>query len=140
MSAEQSTGPRIRQRRIEIGLTQQTLAQLADISVGFVSEIEKGKRNPSGRVLLRIASALRTTTDWVLRGVEPERGVASQHVLIPPELSEAARQAGLSYTATVSVLKAYRQVVAERGGEPEHAPSPDEWLDMYRTLRRYIEG
>jgi transcriptional regulator with XRE-family HTH domain len=139
MTTELDAGSRIRQRRSEIGMTQQELAQLADISTGFISEIEKGKRNPSGRVLLRIAGALGTTTDWILRGVESGRAREDQQVVVPPELSEAARRASLSYTATVAVLRAYRQVVAERGGEPDRAPSTDEWLDMYRALRRYIE-
>lgn len=139
MNESGSVGGRLRARRKEVGLTQQEVAQLAGISVGFVSEIEKGNRNPSGRVLLRLAGALRTTTDWILRGVEVARAEDVAPVVVPPELSEAATRAGLSYTAMLAVLRAYRQVVAARGGEPAQPPSPDEWLNMYRVLQRYIE-
>lgn len=132
-------GSRVRSRRKGLGMTQQEVAQLAGISVGFVSEIEQGNRNPSGRVLLRLAGALRTTTDWILRGVEAEPLDHDEPVVFPPELSVAARQAGLSYAATLTVLKAYKQVVASRGAEPAHPPTADEWINMYRALQRYIE-
>ena len=135
-----SPGERIRQRRKELRLKQQQLAEIAQISSGFMSEIEKGKRNPSGRVMLRLASALSTTTDWILQGDGgPEKRRDPTPLVIPPELSEAARDAGLSYASTASLLKAYNQVVAERGSKPNASPSAKEWMTMYAALKRYIE-
>lgn len=139
LSESEAVGARVRSRRKKLGLTQQKVAQLANISIGFVSEIENGGRNPSGRVLLRLGGALRTTTDWILRGQEPKLREDDEHDVFPPELSVAAKQAGLSYAATISVLKAFRQVVACRGSEPRIPPTSEEWTDMYRVLKRYIE-
>jgi len=56
-------GKRIAQRREEKGMTQKQLADRADISVTFLSEVENGKRNISMGKLLSIADELDTTTD-----------------------------------------------------------------------------
>ena len=48
----------IRQRRAELGLSQEGLALDADIDRTFVSQIERGVGNPSLRILCRIADRL----------------------------------------------------------------------------------
>lgn len=50
----------IRERRIALGLTQDELAEKANISVPFVSDIERGKRNISMQTFYAIAQALET--------------------------------------------------------------------------------
>jgi transcriptional regulator with XRE-family HTH domain len=44
--------------RREKGLSQEELADLADIHQTYLSEVERGKRNPTITVLHRIAQAL----------------------------------------------------------------------------------
>jgi transcriptional regulator with XRE-family HTH domain len=140
MSSESvSAGVRIRQLRETKGLTQKELAEHAGVSVGFLSELEHGKRNPSGRVLLRIATALGTTTDFILRGGEPQPPPRRAPAPIPPELADAAVRRGLSYRATAALAESYRQIVAQRSGSPERPPTADEWLQIYDVLGRYIE-
>ncbi len=51
-------GERIREQRHSKGLTQESLAQTLDLSVAYVSLIERGGRNPPYTTVLAIARAL----------------------------------------------------------------------------------
>jgi transcriptional regulator with XRE-family HTH domain len=51
-------GDRVRKLRSERGLTIAELADRADLSVGLISQIERGRSNPSVRTLQRLRSAL----------------------------------------------------------------------------------
>lgn len=55
-----------RQRRIA-GLTQEQLAFEADIDLTYVGGIERGRRNPSLLVIVRIADALKVKPDSLLK-------------------------------------------------------------------------
>lgn len=52
----------IRKYRNGLGLSQEKLSEMADISTDYISAIERGKRTPSIKRLCKIAKAL---------GVEP---------------------------------------------------------------------
>ena len=57
-------GGNVRRLRQAAGLTQEQLAFEADIDLTYVGGIERGRRNPSLLVMVRIATALE---------VDPER-------------------------------------------------------------------
>ncbi len=59
-------GQRIRIRRKEIGITQQKLAEMADLSDTNISHIERGATKLSLPSLVAIANALETTPDSLL--------------------------------------------------------------------------
>lgn len=61
-------GVRIRKRRRKIGLTQEEVAELADISPQYMSNIERAVSIPSVEVVMRLALALDTTPDEFLVG------------------------------------------------------------------------
>jgi transcriptional regulator with XRE-family HTH domain len=60
-------GERVREQRRNRGLTQEALAEALDLSVAYVSLIERGGRNPPYTTVVAIARAL---------GVAPSRIVA----------------------------------------------------------------
>ncbi len=60
-------GERVRDHRRNKGLTQEALAQSLDLSVAYVSLIERGGRNPPYTTVVAIARAL---------GIAPARIVA----------------------------------------------------------------
>lgn len=60
-------GKRIREERSKIGLTQEKLAEFADISPAYMGRIERGERNITVKTLVRIANALGTTIDYLLK-------------------------------------------------------------------------
>ena len=61
-------GQRIRDLRRKRGLTQEQLAELADLSVPYISHLERGTKTPSLAVLVRLADSLDVTVDRLLSG------------------------------------------------------------------------
>ena len=64
-------GNRIRQVRKEKNLSQIQLSEITGISVPYLSDIENGKVCCSIIILLDLAKALQTSTDWILRAEVP---------------------------------------------------------------------
>ncbi len=59
-------GKRIRQTRKRRDISQQTLAEHINLSPGFVSNVECGKKKPGLETLVDIANALGVTLDMLL--------------------------------------------------------------------------
>lgn len=70
-------------------LTQNKLAELVGLSYIQIGRYETNKSKPSSDVLQRLASALDTTTDYIMKGTEDE-AVAAQ--LTDKELLKQFRQ------------------------------------------------
>lgn len=61
-------GLRIIERRKRLGLTQEALAEKADVTTQFVSYAESGKRAMRPENLLKMANALGVSADYLLTG------------------------------------------------------------------------
>ena len=61
-------GKRIKNARLNQKLTQEQFAELLDISVSYVSLIERGSRNATVETLLAIADALHVSVASLLQG------------------------------------------------------------------------
>lgn len=117
---------RIKQRREEKGMSAIELARCAEISKGYLSEIESGRASrPSGVVLFRIATALGTTVADLL-----EREVQPATPAIPQALRDFANDEGLP-AGDVEMLAQIRF----RGEQPATA---DDWRYLYESIRRSI--
>ncbi|WP_437274570.1 helix-turn-helix transcriptional regulator [Sorangium sp. So ce375] len=68
----ESIGANVHRLRVRLGLSQEALAEAADISTGFLQRVERGKTNVGVVVLVRLADAL---------GVEP--GVLLRRAVLP---------------------------------------------------------
>lgn len=62
----QDIGKRIRSRRKALGLSQERLAELVEISITHMSHIETGSTKLSLPVLIKLANALSCSTDELL--------------------------------------------------------------------------
>lgn len=67
-----SVGKRVRDFRIENGYTQAQFAELIDISVNFLSEIENGKKGMSQDTLCKLCSHFNISADYILFGQTKE--------------------------------------------------------------------
>lgn len=63
-------GKRIRTIRLSRGITQEKLAELADLSPQHMNRIEKASRNTSVEAIYRIAEALEVAPDELLHGAD----------------------------------------------------------------------
>ncbi|MBQ8348072.1 MAG: helix-turn-helix transcriptional regulator [Ruminococcus sp.] len=65
-------GERISHIRKARGYSQKRLADLAGISVQFLSDIENNKKGMTVTTLKHIAEILNVTTDYIIYGIETE--------------------------------------------------------------------
>jgi transcriptional regulator with XRE-family HTH domain len=130
-------GERIKQRRLELGLTQEKLAAKAKMSVGFLSDLERGERNVSADYLLEISHALGASLDFLMKGDRsiPKGG----NVEIPASLSDFATHAQLTFAQTLMLLDMQRQIIAHRS----HTKSDDleqvDWKAFYDSVKPFIK-
>lgn len=67
-------GKRIARRRHQLKLTQEKVAERAEIGHKYLSSIERAKSIPSTEVIMRLALALDTTPDEFLVGTARDTG------------------------------------------------------------------
>jgi transcriptional regulator with XRE-family HTH domain len=73
-------GKRIAQRRRELGLKQNELAEIADISNNYLSNIETGRSIPSLTTFATLCKCLKTTPDNFLLGTIKTDNIP-QHII-----------------------------------------------------------
>lgn len=92
MTTAPPLGDRIRARRVALGLTLAAVAERAGLSLPYVSNLERGRGNPTLDALTAIAGALETTTADLLS--EAERSASSAELALaqaPASLRQFAR-------------------------------------------------
>lgn len=60
-------GSKIREARNKRGYTMEKLAEMADIGMMYLGEIERGVKMPSMRIFIKIIEALDISSDYILR-------------------------------------------------------------------------
>ncbi len=146
MAAEGSLGQRLRARRIELGLKLADVAQRAELSIPYVSNLERGRGNPTLDALTAIAGALQTT----VRALLGEEGVGPVDVV----LGDAPRSL-LNFSRTSRFKEIVQRLAAQQGEDYDELrrrilvgmasaprrssgdPTEDDWrrlLDAYRSI------
>jgi transcriptional regulator with XRE-family HTH domain len=72
-----TSAPPLRARRLSAGLTQERLAELAEITPIYVSELERGRYSPSLAVVERLARALGLRVSELRAAAEEDEGTRS---------------------------------------------------------------
>lgn len=62
-------GDRIRQRRCDLGLSQEQLAEKSGFHRTYIGTIERGERNPALRNIVRLAEALSVDVGTLTQGL-----------------------------------------------------------------------
>ncbi|KUM55196.1 helix-turn-helix domain-containing protein [Rheinheimera sp. EpRS3] len=96
-------GHAIRILRIQRKLTQEQLALEADIATSNVSRIEKGQRQPSQRLLVKLATALNTTPSQLY--------AACEHPNLPDGQLCDTNKAGLTVQTSQLLLTSEAQIL-----------------------------
>lgn len=63
-------GTAVRELRVQLGLSQEALGFKCGLDRTYVSGIERGVRNPTVRIIYRLAQGLETTGSELLRKAE----------------------------------------------------------------------
>jgi DNA-binding XRE family transcriptional regulator len=130
-------GDRIKARRAELGMTQDAVAVKANISKGFLSDVENGRRNVGADTLLELANALGLSLDYLMTGevIESE----SKAVEIPSALAELASKEGLTFRQTRQLLGMAQQIVAHRSNTDPNGTSSFDWRKFYASVKRFLK-
>ena len=62
-------GANVRKRREYLGMTQESLAEAAELDRSYIGGIERGERNPALAAILRLAAALRVAPGTLFDGI-----------------------------------------------------------------------
>ena len=101
-----SIGKNIRKRRDELGIKQEKLAEMVDLSVSYMGAIERGEKLPKLKVFISIANALEISADTLLSGVLE---VGNQ--IVASELSKELL--GLSKSDQIRILNVLRTMIED---------------------------
>ncbi|MCI8490832.1 MAG: helix-turn-helix transcriptional regulator [Lachnospiraceae bacterium] len=63
-------GERIRQARNSAGYTQEKLAEMIDVTIQYISDLERGVVGTSIPTLVKICEALSVSSDFLLMGLD----------------------------------------------------------------------
>lgn len=100
-------GERIAKLRKNLGLTQEKLAEQADISIQFLVQIEHGKRTMKIGTLRKLCSALSVSADYIINGTEDYPSEIEVKSLLAP-LSDDERE------KAVKMLAAFTKIMTEQ--------------------------
>lgn len=87
----EEVGKRISDLRKSYGYTQEKLAEMAEISIQFLVQIEHGKKTMKVGTLRKLSSALSVSSDYIINGSEAYSENAEINALLS-KLSEENRQ------------------------------------------------
>jgi y4mF family transcriptional regulator len=132
-----SVGERIRERRAELGWTQDQLAQKAGISKSFLSDLENGKRSVGANNLLDIARALGVSLDFLMTGTASQD--QRSEVPIPASLARFAAEEGLTFRQTLMLLEMQNQIVAHRSANKRDSLGAVDWRKFYEAVKEFLE-
>ncbi len=79
----EALGDVLRQERVRRGLTLRELSGRARISLGYISEVERGQKEASSELLASLCDALEVTLSSVLREVSDSIAVVEAPITLP---------------------------------------------------------
>lgn len=107
-------GAQLRRLRLERGLSQEALAELADLNYKHIGKIELGKSDPGADVLVSLAKALRVPVGELFATITPTSGSGAR---LSPADAQSVRTALAGLTAILD-----RLLAGQPGPLPARAP------------------
>lgn len=111
-----SIGERIKNRRLELGLTQTDIYQACGISSGALSKIENGNRTPSVLSFYELSKVLKCSMDWLTTGFSSNEQI-SEFCQKEEELLEGFRKLGEEDQYEIMEILAMKLRKVKRDGE-----------------------
>ena len=93
----QHVGEVLRARRLAEGLTLRDVSQKARVSLGYISEVERGQKEPSSELLAALAGALEVPLSKVLLDVSAL--LAAEEAVELASVSSIARAGDVAFSA-----------------------------------------
>jgi DNA-binding XRE family transcriptional regulator len=134
-----TVGERIRERRTQLGWTQDELATRASVSKGYLSDLENNKRSVGADTLLDLSEALNLSLDYLMKGeATPSPGQRDKPLEIPPDLAGFAMNSGLTFRQARQLLGMRQQIVAHRSATRHGEQGPFDWAKFYESVKQFL--
>jgi transcriptional regulator with XRE-family HTH domain len=128
-------GRRIRELRQRQDISLLKLSALAQVSVGHLSEVERGQSTLTSEKFARVAGALGASSDSLLGGV---LGQSDRSVVMPAALAEVSEELGLTYSQTLRLYAAHRSLIPRQAGVTEDNFTQSEWRAFFEKVREFL--
>ncbi|RDI44053.1 helix-turn-helix domain-containing protein [Falsibacillus pallidus] len=128
-------GERLKSLRKSAGLTLAQLKDATGLSVSYLSDLERGRTNPSVKTLNKLASIYKISVSSLTEGVEGY-GVNNDEELIPESLLALKDDTDIGKHITDEDLYSLNRI-SLRGKQPQTAL---EWKEIYLYLKRMLPG
>lgn len=119
-----SLSERLRTKRKKLGLTLKEVHERTGLSVSFLSEVERGKTNPSVETLKKLANCYNVPVSEL---------VPEENRELPNSLEEARDQLNISDDIIDLMLK-----VEFRSDKKYN--TPEDWRQLYYSLKTLLGG
>ena len=106
---KQEIGQRVRECRLQAGFTQAQCAEVMDISVNFLSEIETGKKGMSQETIYKFCKQLQISADYLLFGAQ-KKELPYDLVQLINSLSEKELSALAEYITALQKLQEFQEI------------------------------
>lgn len=124
---------RLRELRQERGQRLKDVSEIAGISIPYLSDLERGRTNPSLDTLQTLAAAYGITVHDLLLSVEFYGEVSQQS--LPKGLAELIADPVLGQQMTPDWISSLSRIEL-RGKRPQ---TKEDWYDIFRNLKRILE-
>jgi XRE family transcriptional regulator, regulator of sulfur utilization len=124
---------RLRELRQERGQRLKDVSEIAGISIPYLSDLERGRTNPSLETLQTLAAAYGITVHDLLVSVEFYGEVSQQS--LPKGLAELISDPVLGQQITPDWVSSLSRIEL-RGKRPQ---TKEDWYDIFRNLKRILE-
>lgn len=124
---------KLRELRTGRDLTLKNLAETTGLSVSYLSDIERGRTNPSLKTVEALADALDVSVQILLTGVEFIE--ETSHDDLPEGLKELVNDEEFNQELNRDWIDLLSKIQM-RGKRPQ---SKREWMELYLHLRRLLE-
>lgn len=124
---------RLRELRKERGLRLKDVSEKAGISIPYLSDLERGRTNPSLETLRTLSASYSITVQDLLAAVEfyGEPTLAALPKGLAELIADPALGGGISRDWVTSLSR-----IELRGRRPE---TKEDWFDIYRSLKRILD-
>lgn len=151
MPDEARLAHRLKARRLELGLTLKQVADKADLSIPYVSNLERGVRNPTMAALRALAGALELDLAAVVGdGSVTDDDLLTEHLATAPDSlrlfastdafkNQVARWASEQNVPEDEMRSRVMLGMAAAPRRSKDAPTQDDWrrlLDTYELILR----
>jgi XRE family transcriptional regulator, regulator of sulfur utilization len=124
---------RLRELRQERGQRLKDVSEIAGISIPYLSDLERGRTNPSLETLQTLAGAYNISVHDLLVSVEFYGEVSQQS--LPKGLADLISDPVLGQHITPDWVSSLSRIEL-RGKRPQ---TKEDWYDIFRNLKRILE-